>query len=158
MLHYKVLDPSLRVPFELLLKQTWQQNWFGPLAEQIVDWRYFDRPPGSLTWVAMEDDACVGMIDSMVRPYLLDGQRIMVRETADWYCAPAYRKFGVGLWLLRKLQIYPEPVFMHRRLALYFRHTSQMALDAIAVSEQLRLSPEIARTGRQSDSAALVDA
>jgi len=112
MLHYEVLDPTFRVAFELLLQQTWQQNWSGAIAEQIVHWRYFDRPPGALTWLAMDGDVCVGMLDSMLRPYLLDGQRIMVRETADWYCSPAYRKYGVGLWLLRKLRLYPEPLFV----------------------------------------------
>src|SRR5262245_5000123 len=108
MLRYTLLDPSLRRGFETLLQETWQQNWSGPLAEQIVQWRYFDRPPGAVTWLAMEDDMCVGMIDSMLRPYLLNGERILVRETADWYCTPAYRKYGVGMWLLRKLRQYSQ--------------------------------------------------
>src|SRR5271166_2263357 len=34
---------------------------------------------------------CVATLDSMLRPYLLDGQRILVRETADWYCVPRLR-------------------------------------------------------------------
>src|SRR5271166_4523750 len=34
---------------------------------------------------------CVATLDSMLRPYLLDGQHILVRETADWYCVPRLR-------------------------------------------------------------------
>lgn len=112
MIQLKQLDDPCRPAFEELLRETWQQNtWCQKLAKKIVQWRYYDRPPGGVTWLAMDHDACVGMLDSMLRPYLLDGRRILVRETADWYCIPQQRGI-LGLRLLWCLKSYPEPVFV----------------------------------------------
>src|SRR5215475_12556941 len=102
MIQIKPLDESYRPAFEELLRENWQQNWDDRVAREIVQWRYYDRPTNTITWLAMDDDRCVGMLDSMVRPYLLNSQRVMVRETADWYCKPEYRQKALGLTLLRQ--------------------------------------------------------
>src|ERR1051325_3382040 len=102
MVHLKQLDETNRAQFEQLLQEMWEQNWCNEIAEQIVEWRYYSRPAGAVTWLAMKQGHCVGMLDSMLRPYLLHGRRVLIRETADWYCTPEQRPFGVGLWLLRQ--------------------------------------------------------
>lgn len=104
------LDSGLRASFEKLLSQLWEQNWSGELAQDILRWRYYQRPDDQITWLACVGGECVAMVDSRVRPYLLHGKRVMVRETADWFCLPEYRRFGLGLRVLRQLKDYPEPV------------------------------------------------
>lgn len=113
MIELKQLNDNVSRPsFEELLRESWQQNWTNGLAEEIVQWRYYDRPAGATTWVAVEDGRCVGMLDSMLRPYLLNGRRVLVRETADWYCSPGQRAAGIGLRLLLRAAGQPEPVFV----------------------------------------------
>mgnify|MGYP001599612051 CR=1 FL=1 len=106
------LDSDVRDSFEKLLAMAWQQTWSGELARRLVQWRYHDRPAGHITWVACVGGECVAMLDSRVRPYLLLHERRMVRETADWFCMPQYRQFGLGLLVLRKLRNEPEPVLV----------------------------------------------
>lgn len=105
------LDATCHPAFEQLLNEAWAKNWDDEVAQQIVQWRYYDRPGDAVTWLAVEEGQCVAMLDSMLRPYLLDGERILVRETADWYCTPN-RRSGVGLWLLRQLALHPDPVIV----------------------------------------------
>ena len=111
MIQLERLSETNRPAFETLLSEIWQQNWNDQVAKSIVQWRYYDRPADAVTWLAMEHNACVGMLDSMLRPYLLDGHRILVRETADWYCIPQQRGI-LGLRLLWCLNSCPEPVFV----------------------------------------------
>ena len=106
------LDESRRPAFEELLSEVWEQTWTKQLAKDIVQWRYYDRPEEAVTWLAIDEDRCVGMLDTMLRPYLLDGQRILVRETADWYCKPSHRASAVGLHLMWCLRRHPESVFV----------------------------------------------
>jgi hypothetical protein len=106
------LTNELFASFERLLSDVWEHDCSGDVMRQIVRWRYRDRPSGHVTWLACVDDQCVAMLDSTVRPYLLHGRRIMVRETADWYCQAKYRRFGLGLRVLRQLKMYPEPVLV----------------------------------------------
>lgn len=105
------LDASVRPAFEDLLRE---QSLCDNLASNIIQWRYFDQPEEyrAVTWLVMEHDRCVAMLDSMLRPYLLDGKRILVRETADWYCVPRLRSRGIGLRLLLHMRMYPEPVLV----------------------------------------------
>jgi hypothetical protein len=105
------LVPRYRSTFEELLRETWQQTWSNELAHQIVQWRYYERPGDTMTWVAMDDDRCVALLDSFLRPYLYNGQRILVRETADWYCMPKYRA-GLGITLVGRFRKQPEPIFV----------------------------------------------
>ena len=106
------LDECRRPAFEELLSEVWQQTWTDALAKDIVQWRYYDRPDNAVTWLAMDRGQCVGMLDTMLRPYLLDGQRIFVRETADWYCMPSHRSNALGLHLLWCVRRHPESVFV----------------------------------------------
>lgn len=112
MIQLKPLADCNRAAFLDLLREPWQQqSWRG--RERMVTWRFFDRPDdGSVTWLAMDGDTCVGMLDSMLRPYALNGQRILMRETADWYTVPHLRSRGLGLRLLMHMKTYPEPNFV----------------------------------------------
>jgi hypothetical protein len=109
----KPLTDVYRPAFEELLREAWQRNWSNTIAAQIVQWRYYNRPAGAVTWLAIDSDGmCVGSLDSVVRPYLVNGRRVMVRETADWYCMPHCRRFGVGFLLMRKVCECPESIFV----------------------------------------------
>lgn len=111
-LEFAELTDNVRPAFEDLLRTTWQQTWNNELGRAIIQWRYYDRPGQAAIWLAIEDGRCIGMLDSVLRPYLLDGQRIMVRETADWFCLPEYRAGALGLQLLWKLRTHDEPVIV----------------------------------------------
>jgi hypothetical protein len=104
------LDETNRPSFEALLAEAWRPNWGPELARAILRWRYHDRPSGGGAWLACHDGECVAMLDSFVRPYLLDGRRILVREGADWYCLPKYRPLGVGIRLMQKMMAGAEPM------------------------------------------------
>jgi len=104
------LDEANRPAFEALLVQAWRQNWDPDLARALIRWRYYDRPSGGGTWLACNDGQCVAMFDSFLRPYLLDGRRILVREGCDWYCLPKYRPLGIGIRLMREMMACPEPL------------------------------------------------
>jgi hypothetical protein len=104
------LDETNRASFEALLAQAWRQNWEPDLARAILRWRYHDRPSGGGAWLACHDGECVAMLDSFVRPYLLDGRRILVREGCDWYCLPKYRPLGLGMRLMQKMMAGAEPM------------------------------------------------
>jgi hypothetical protein len=106
------LTADLYDSFARLLSEVWAHDCSGEVMREILEWRYRGRPSGHVTWLACVEDECVAMLDSMVHPYLLHGQRIMVRETADWYCQEKYRRFGLGLRVLRQLKKYPEPVLV----------------------------------------------
>jgi len=113
MIRLKPLDETNRDAFLDLLREPWQQGGWDDTTRRIAEWRFFNRPDdGSVTWLAMDDDRCVAMLDSMLRPYLLGGKRIVVRETADWYCEASQRSRGVGLRLLMHMKQYPEPNFV----------------------------------------------
>jgi|SRR5208337_297961 len=113
MIRFTQLDAGTRPAFETLLREIGQhQTWCAKLAQDVVQWRYFDRSNNSATWLAMEGDTCVATLDSMLRPYPLDGQRILVRETADWYCVSRLRLRALGLRLMLHLKMYPESVFV----------------------------------------------
>src|SRR6478672_10662270 len=94
------LEGAIRPAFERLLAQVWGQTWSEDLARTLVRWRYDDRTPAGETWLAMDGEKCVAMVDSFLRPYLLDGRPILLRETCDWFCLPRYRPLGVGIRLM----------------------------------------------------------
>ena len=85
----------------ILLSQVWAHRWSPDLARQVVEWRYWRRPSGQ-TRLALEDGRCVGLIDCFARPYLVDGQTRIVRESCDWWSEPRLRPAGLGLRLMRK--------------------------------------------------------
>jgi len=120
------LDLTNRPAFEELLAQAWEQNWGSELGRALIRWRYYDRPSGGGTWLAFNDGQCVAMLDSFVRPYLLEGRRILVREGADWYCLPKYRPLGLGVRLIRQLMASPEPM-----LAISGRETTRALMPRL---------------------------
>lgn len=111
-LEFAELTDNVRPAFEDLLRKTWQQTWDDELGREIIQWRYYERPGPAAIWLAMEDGQYVGMLDSVLRPYTFDGKRIMVRETADWFCLPGHRAGALGLQLLWRLRSHDEPVIV----------------------------------------------
>jgi len=75
------------------------------------DWRYGARGRNE-TIVAFHGERCIAALDSFIRPYWIGGQQIAVRETCDWYCLAEYRKFGIGLQLMRRMMAKQEPMLV----------------------------------------------
>lgn len=94
------------------ISNVWTHNWDDTYFPEMFCWHYFDRRCEGGTWLALDGGRCIAMLDSFIRPYLFDGRRILVRETADWFCLPQYRPFGVGLRLMRMLMDKPEPIIV----------------------------------------------
>jgi hypothetical protein len=94
---------------ELLTRHVWKRDWSEDLAERYFAWRYMGRPSGE-TLLAFDRGRCIGILDSFLRPYWIDGRRQLVRETCDWFCLPEYRPLGVGLHLMRWIMSKPEPI------------------------------------------------
>jgi hypothetical protein len=95
---------------DLLVRASWKRDWSEPTAEGYVAWRYGARANGGDTLVACDGGRCVGILDSFVRRYWIDGRQQAVRETCDWFCLPEYRALGVGLHLMRRMMQKPEPI------------------------------------------------
>jgi Acetyltransferase (GNAT) family len=93
-----------------LLAEVWECDWSDQLEDYLA-WRFGRRESGE-TLVASAGGQCVGILDSFIRPYLIDGRRQSVRETCDWYCLPQYRAVGVGLHLMRRMMSRPEPILV----------------------------------------------
>jgi hypothetical protein len=93
----------------VLLGQVWAHNWSAELARQVVEWRYWRRPAGQ-TRLALEDGRCVGLIDCFVRPYVVGGRSMLVRESCDWWSEPRLRPTGLGLRLMQQFMATGEPV------------------------------------------------
>jgi hypothetical protein len=104
------LDETNRPAFEKLLAQVWELDCSDELARAVVRWRYDERSSGGGTWLVCDDGECVAMLDSFLRPYLLNGRRIHVREGCDWYCLPKYRGMGLGIRLMKKMMACDEPM------------------------------------------------
>jgi hypothetical protein len=92
-----------------LLLDWWDQDWDRKFAEEFFDWRYLSRSVGGAN-LAFDGRRCVGIIDSFLRPYLLHGERVLIRETCDWFCLEQYRPLGIGLKLIRQFMERPEPI------------------------------------------------
>jgi acyl carrier protein len=101
---------STMAPASLMPCVWWARGWDEDLFPAIFRWRYLDRASDGGTWMVFDEDQCVAMLDSFVRPYLLDGRRVLVREPADWFCLPKYRPLGFGLILMRMMMDLPEPI------------------------------------------------
>jgi hypothetical protein len=92
-----------------MLNLAWNVEADDPFVREVFAWRYFARPRGE-TLVALDGERCVGIIDSLVRPYLHNGRIMAVRETCDWFCLPQYRPLAIGAALMRRLMARPEPI------------------------------------------------
>ena len=86
-------------------------SWSRKQAECHFAWRYLSREGGE-TLIARDGEHGIAVIDSFLRPYVQDGRRIMVRETCDWFCRPDYRRFGIGVQLMRRMMGRPEPIIV----------------------------------------------
>jgi hypothetical protein len=93
-----------------LLVRVWERDWSAELEDYLA-WRFGSRGSGE-TLVACDRGRCVGILDSFIRPYLIAGRRVLVRETCDWFCLPEYRAVGVGLHLMRRMMAKPEPILV----------------------------------------------
>jgi hypothetical protein len=92
-----------------LLGEVWSHQWSAELAHQIVEWRYWQRPAGH-THLALQDGRCVGILDAFERPYMVNNQVTLVRESCDWWSDPSLRASGVGLRLMRELMQEETPL------------------------------------------------
>jgi hypothetical protein len=75
---------------------------------------------------AVGDGRCIGLIHSSVRPYIVDGRRVLVRESCDWWSEPSLRQIGVGLRLRRQLIAADKP-----RLSIDGRHINPELLSQL---------------------------
>lgn len=105
------LDTTTQNAFEAFQHEVWQPTWDADLEKQIMHWRFCERPLGD-TWLAFDNERCIAALDSVLRPYLYNGQRIVVRETANWFCLEPYRPSGIGISLLRKMMQGSEPILV----------------------------------------------
>lgn len=102
---------STTVPALLkLMPSLWAQDRDEDFFPETFRWRYLEKPSNGGTWIALDNEQCVAMLDSYIRPYLLDGRRVLLREFADWFCLPKYRPFGLGLKLMRMMMDSREPM------------------------------------------------
>lgn len=99
-------EATLAAVGELVL-EFWQRAWGPQFTEEFLRWRFLHRPNGE-TLLLMDADRCVGIIDSFLRSYLVDGNIATVRELGDWYSRPEYR--GIGLKTMRAMMKKPEPI------------------------------------------------
>ena len=104
------LDSTTAPALLRLMPQVWVQDWDPDFFPETFRWRYLDKPSDGGTWLALDNELCVAVFDSYLRPYLLNGCRILMRETCDWFCLPNYRRFGLGLKLLCLMMDAPEPI------------------------------------------------
>jgi hypothetical protein len=95
-----------------LMPRVWSLDRDANFLRDVFEWRYLKRPFGHRTLLAIDGDRCIGLIDSCLRSYLLNGRRIVVREPADWFCLPEYRPFGIGLTLMRAMMRLAEPLLI----------------------------------------------
>jgi hypothetical protein len=93
-----------------LMPHVWVQDWDSDFFPETFRWRYLDKPSDGGTWLALDGRRCVAVLDSYLRPYLLEGRRILMREPCDWFCLPNYRRFGLGLKLMCLMMDEPEPI------------------------------------------------
>lgn len=108
-IRFKSLDHANMPAVRELVMSIWNQDPDSPAAQALFAWRYGARPRGD-TQLAFDGDRCVGIVDSLVRPYLHDGRVVAVRETCDWFCRPDYRPLGIGTVLMRRMMALPEPI------------------------------------------------
>lgn len=106
-IEYTKVEPASRQAFYDTLMTFWDQRWERKFQEEFLEWRYARRSQGE-TLVALSGSKCIGLIDTFIRPYLVSGQRVLVREPCDWYCLPGNR--GVGMRLMKWLISQPEPL------------------------------------------------
>lgn len=104
-IEYTKVDATTRQAFYDTLLTFWGRNWQSEFQQDFLDWRYGRRPDGE-TLIAMQGSTCMGLIDTFIRPYIVGGQQVLVREPCDWYCVPTSR--GIGMRLLRWLATQDE--------------------------------------------------
>jgi hypothetical protein len=110
-LHFTRLNSQNAARARALLKEWWPGDLSDDFARRFFDWRYLSRPSAE-TLLAADGDQCVAILDSYLRPYVLNGEKTTVRETCDWYCQPKYRPLGIGVKLIRQMMAKPEPILV----------------------------------------------
>ena len=85
-----------------------ERDWSKQYSDEVLDWRFLKQHRAE-TMLALNDDRCVAMINSWIRPYAIGGERIDARETDLWISAPEYRPLA-SLRVLQALMEKPEPI------------------------------------------------
>jgi hypothetical protein len=71
---------TLQAFYDTLL-MFWDQHWEKEFQQEFLTWRYGSRTDGE-TLLAMSGTKCIGMMDSLIRPYRIGGQEY-------WFGNPA---------------------------------------------------------------------
>ena len=87
--------------------------WTNEQLEAYVDWRYFGRQD-SIPVMAISNSECLAFIDSQIRQYGLNGRKLVIQESSEWYCRPKYRPTGLGVRVLQKMMLRDEPIISIR--------------------------------------------
>lgn len=106
-IEYTKADTSTRAAVYDALLTFWDQRWTDEFQREFMAWRYERRLDGE-TFVAMSGAKCIGLVDTFVRPYFIDGRQVVIREPCDWFCLPGNR--GVGMRLMKWMATQEEPL------------------------------------------------
>lgn len=93
-----------------LILPFWRRQWERPFADRMFHWRFLERPQWEAS-LAYDDGKPVAFLDSFIRQRVVGSELRQVRETADWYSAPAYRPL-LGIRLMRKLMEAEQPMLV----------------------------------------------
>ena len=108
-LAYTSLDrENMHTMEEIYLSYLRRKNWSRAFIDEYFDWQFLQQKEVE-TVLALDDDRCVAMIHSSVRPYAVDGVPTRVRETDFWISEPEYRPFA-SFRVLQTLMARPEPI------------------------------------------------
>src|SRR5438477_6189454 len=95
------------VPFELrhlpAVRLFSQKNWRRPRHDAYFDWRYIEAAPFSRLFLALREEACVGMLFALRKRYRIGGREARCLEVFDWHSLPEVRGSGVGVRLMRAM-------------------------------------------------------
>ena len=105
---YTELDANNVHTIAPLLLPFLEREWSKQYSEEVLNWRFLKQPRAE-TILALNDDQCVAMINSWIRPYAIGGAQTDVRETDLWISAPEYRPFA-SLRVLQALMEKPQPI------------------------------------------------
>ncbi len=108
-LAYTTLDrDNMHTMEDIYLSYLRRKYWSRAFIDEYFDWQFLQQADTE-TVLALDDDRCVAMIHSAVRPYAVNGTPTRVRETDFWISEPEYRPFA-SFRVLQTLMARPEPI------------------------------------------------
>ncbi len=107
-LAYTSLDHGNMHTMESMFLSYLRRDWPRAFIDEYFGWQFLDGDDCE-TVMALDEDRCVAMIHSSIRPYAIDGTPTRVRETDFWISEPEYRPFA-SFRVLQTLMAKPEPI------------------------------------------------